>query len=368
MDPRSLFPTRSFLPQILTASALLAASCTEPMDGLSEESEAALTSCTIPSYVAATTKPVGWASLNGGTTGGGSATPVVVTTLAAFNTAAKGTTAAVIYVSGKLGQGTFTIGSNKTIMGCSGSSPSLNGHVGMSGSANVIIRNLSIVGYNCALPEVDVANGGQCQNGSDAVSIDKSSHNIWIDHDSISDGSDGNMDITHASDFVTVSYTKFSYSTKRADPNDTGAMGHRVSNLVGHSDSNASEDTGHLNVTWHHNWWGANVMERQPRVRFGKNHIFNNLYTAAGNNYCIGIGVNANVLDQDNAFVGVANPIESASYSNSASIVSSRNNTYSGTSGLTADKGTGVFTPSYSFTSEAASLVQADVQANAGPK
>ena len=271
-------------------------------------------------------------------------------------------------MNGKLAQGTATIGSNKTILGCSGSNPTLSGHVGMSGSTNVIIRNMNIVGYNCALPEVDVTKGGQCQNGSDAVTVDKKSLNIWFDHDAISDGSDGNLDITHASDFITVSYTKFFYSTKRADPNDTGAMGHRVSNLVGHSDSNASEDTGHLNVTWHHNWWSANVMERQPRVRFGKNHIFNNLYTATGNNYGIGVGVNANILDHDNVFVGIANPIQSVSYSNSASIVSSRNNIYSGTTGLTADKGTGVFSPSYAYTAQAASLVQADVQANAGPK
>ena len=123
------------------------------------------------------------------------------------------------------------------------------------------------------------------------MTVDKSSKNIWFDHDAISDGSDGNLDITHASDFITISYTKFFYSTKRTDPNDTGAVGHRVCNLIGHSDSNSSEDTGHLNVTFHHNWWADNVMERMPRVRFGKVHVFNNLYTAAGNNYAVGLGV-----------------------------------------------------------------------------
>jgi len=99
-----------------------------------------------------------------------------------------------------------------------------------------------------------------------------------------------------------------------------------------------------------------------------QDHIFNSLYTASGNNYCIGVGASANILDHDNVFVGVQNPIQSASYSNSASIVSSRNNVYSGTSGLVADKGSGVFSPPYAYSAEAASLVESDVRANAGPK
>ncbi len=369
MDPRALFTPRSILQSLFTASALLAFGCeqtAEPADELGESS-AAVTSCTIPSYVAATPTPIGWASQNGGTTGGGSATPTVVTTLSAFNTAAKGTTAAVIYVSGNLGKGTFTIGSNKTIIGCSGTTPTLGGHVGLATSTNVIIRNLNIVGYNCAPPDVDTSTGGQCQNGQDSVTIDKSSKNVWIDHNAISDGSDGNMDITHGSDFITISYSKFFYSTQRSDPNDTGAMGHRVSNLVGHSDSNSTEDSGKLNVTWHHNWWAQNVMERQPRVRFGKNHVYNNLYTATGNNYCIGAGYYSSILAQNNVFVGSTVPVMLA-YSNSSTIISPTGNLFSGTNGNTAGMGSGVFTPSYSYALAAASAVQADVQANAGPK
>ena len=171
---------------------------------------------------------------------------------------------------------------------------------------------MNIVGYNCAPPDVDVTTGGQCQNGQDAVTVDKSSKNIWFDHDAVSDGSDGNLDITHASDFITISYTKFFYSTKRSDPNDTGPMGHRVCNLIGHSDSNTSEDTGHLNVTFHHDWWADNVMERMPRVRFGKVHVFNNLYTAAGNNYAVGLGYYGNVRTENNVFQGVNVPLNVA--------------------------------------------------------
>jgi pectate lyase len=64
-------------------------------------------------------------------------------------------------------------------------------------------------------------------------------------------------------------------------------LDHRFSNLVGHSDNNASEDAGRLHVTFHHNWWGQLVHERMPRVRFGRVHVYNNFYNSPGNNYCI---------------------------------------------------------------------------------
>ncbi len=330
-------------------------------------SSGSVSGCSIPSYVSSQPSPVGWAALNGGTTGGGNATPVVVTTLSAFNTAAKGTTAAVIYVNGKLAQGTATIGSNKTIIGCSGSNPTLSGHVGLTTSTNVIIRNMNIVGYNCAPPDVDVTTGGQCQNGQDAVTVDKSSKNVWFDHDAVSDGSDGNLDITHASDFITISYTKFFYSTKRSDPNDTGPMGHRVCNLIGHSDSNSSEDTGHLNVTFHHDWWADNVMERMPRVRFGKVHVFNNLYTAAGNNYSVGLGYFGNVRTENNVFQGVNVPLNIADYSNSSSVLGSTGNVFTSTTGNTAGVGT-PFSPSYSYSLDATGSLASSIMSNAGPK
>lgn len=47
---------------------------------------------------------------------------------------------------------------------------------------------------------------------------------------------DGLCDVTHASDYVTISNTYF--------------HDHYKVSLVGHSDSNADEDTGHLTVTY----------------------------------------------------------------------------------------------------------------------
>ena len=318
---------------------------------------------------------IGWATASGSTTGGGNAAPVTVTTLAALQSAVKGTTAAVIYVKGVLVPGAVAIGSNKTIVGLCGAE--IHGHIGMSGSSNVILRNIKIVGYavgNCALdPSYSSATG--CSSGDDAISIQGKSDHIWLDHDDISDGTDGNLDITHADDFITVSWTKFHYSSARTDnsgSDSTGANGHRYSNLVGHSDTNASEDTGHLTITWHHNWWADFVMERQPRVRFGRVHVFNNLYTSKGDDYCIGVGVGANLRTENNVFVGVKTPIDTTGYSDSTSAIRSTGNVYTGTLGdAPADlQASSVFDPAsvYTYTLDDTGGLQAAIESGAGPK
>jgi pectate lyase len=328
-------------------------------------------SCTTPPAASAL---VGWASVSGGgittTTGGGTATPQTVTSVSALNSAAGGSNAAVIYVSGVLPNGSVKIGSNKTIVGICGAE--IHGHVDVVGSSNVIIRNIKIVGYavgNCALdPSYDSSVG--CSSGNDAITVEKGTH-IWFDHDDISDGTDGNLDITLAADFVTVSWTKFHYTarTDNSGSDSTGASGHRYSDLVGGSD-NSSGDVGKLNVTWHHNWWADKVVERQPRVRYGKNHIFNNLYTSSGDDYCVRAGMDAQLLVENNAFVGVASPQQfNSSADQGTSYITANNNLYSGTSGSQSSGGGGTpfTTPPYSYTMDAASSVQSAVQSGAGP-
>jgi len=311
---------------------------------------------------------IGWASVSGmgvtTTTGGGDATPQVVTTESALASAAGGTTAAVIYVKGVLTAGKISVGSNKTIVGLCGAE--IHGHLGLGGSSNVIIRNIKIVGYgvgNCALdPDYDSSVG--CSSGNDAVTVNGASHHIWFDHCDISDGTDGNLDITNGSDFVTVSWTKFHYTPRSDDTgNDsTGANGHRFSNLIGASDGLAI-DVGHLNVTWHHDWWADNVNQRMPRTRAGKIHVFNNLFTAAGDSYCTNAGDASHLLVEDNAYIGVKNPLQPDSNGD----MLARNNLFTSTSGTTTATGTG-FTPPYSATPDPASGVEAAVKAGAGPQ
>jgi pectate lyase len=299
---------------------------------------------------------VGWASVNmmnqNGTTGGGNATPVVVTSTNDFNTQAAGSTARVIHVSGNL-SGTFTIGSNKTVIGVCGAT--LRGAVRISNAVNVILRNIRVIGNNCSDSPSD------CSGGADAVAITNNSHHVWVDHLDVSDGSDGNLDTNAGSDFVTISWTKFSYSSMRTDPL-AGASGHRFSNLVGSGD-NVPGDVGKLNVTFHHNWWAQNVNQRMPRTRYGDIHVFNNLYTSSGNSYCTNAGIQTNVLVENNVYVGVNNPLSPDANGD----MLARGNLFQSTSGTTTANGMG-FTPPYAYTLDATASLRATIEAQAGPR
>jgi pectate lyase len=294
----------------------------------------------------------GWASVSGGTTGGGAARAVTVSSLAEFNTVTAGAQPATIHVSGQIA-GVIKVGSNKTILGLCGAE--LLGSLHLTGSSNVIVRNLKVTGLNCT------DSPGDCSAGEDAIHVDGKSHHLWFDHLDVSDGSDGNLDVSHGADFITISWTKFHYSSRRTDPL-AGASGHRFCNLIGHDDANTAEDVGHLNVTFHHVWWADNVDQRMPRVRFGKVHLFDNLYTATGSSACIEIGVNANIRAENNDFRGVRNAIDN-SHANAASIMQAINN-----QGANTNLGGPAFTPPYPYAPDPVAMVNELVSAEAGPK
>ena len=321
-------------------------------------------SCLTPPAAGSVT---GWASVNGmnqnGTTGGGTATPQIVTTLEAFKTAVSGATAAVVYVNAKLGNGSVAIGSNKTIVGVCDAE--FHGHLGISKASNVIVRNLKIVGYavgDCSKdPAFDASVG--CSSGADAVSITSASHHVWLDHCDISDGTDGNLDINAGSDFITISWTKFHYTsrTDNVGNDSTGQSGHRFSNLIGSADD-VPEDVGHLNVTWHHDWWADNVNQRMPRTRNGKIHVVNSLFTSAGNSYCTNAGFQSHLLVENNVYSGVKNPLSPDANGD----MLARGNVFTSTSGTSTASGTG-FTPPYAYTAEATGSLAATIMSGAGP-
>jgi len=307
-----------------------------------------------------------------------------VTTLADFKTEVAGTTAKVIYVKGDFAASDIKIGSNKTIIGCS-SGAKIQGHLGIgSGSSNVIVRNLKVSGYgvgDCTKdPSFDPATG--CSSGADAISVNGSANHVWVDHCLIMDGTDGNLDITNDADFVTVSWTKFAYTPRTDNVGDdsTGAAGHRFSNLVGGTDSTPTgwPNTRPLNVTWHHDWWADGVVERQPRVRYGRNHLFNNYYDSSVSNYCVRAGIEASILLEGNAFEGVKSPQQFNAASDPAKSdertayielgTGDRVNSYTSVSGDKAEKGGGSpFTPPYTYQVTPAAGVAAAVKAGAGP-
>ncbi|HMJ52292.1 MAG TPA: hypothetical protein VK540_09455 [Polyangiaceae bacterium] len=299
---------------------------------------------------------VGWASVDAmgqnGTTGGGSVAPIWANTEAAFTTSVAGTAPRVIYVTGKL-SGSFGIGSHKTIVGLCGAE--IHGHLELSHSVNVIVRNLTVVGNNCTDSPAD------CSAGADAITVSNAAHHIWFDHDDVYDGSDGNLDITSGSDFVTISWTKFHYSTLRSDPL-AGSSGHRFSNLIGSADV-VPADVGHLNVTFHHDWWADNVNQRMPRDRNGKIHVFNNLYTSVGNSYCTNAGFQASLLVENNVYIGVRNPLSPDANGD----MLARGNVFDNTSGTNSASGMG-FLPDYPYTPEPTAGLEATLMREVGPR
>jgi pectate lyase len=295
---------------------------------------------------------IGWATQGSGTTGGGTAAPMVVTSASQFTSAIAGTAAAVIHVNGNI-SGTFSIGSNKTIIGVCGAT--ITGAINMDGSENVIMRNIKVVGNNC------MDSPGDCSGGEDAIGVNGGAHHIWFDHLDVSNGSDGNLDMTQGADFITISWTKFSYSSMRTDP-VSGDDGHRFSNLIGGSDTDPL-DVGHLNITFHHNWWADNVDQRMPRTRRGQIHVLNNLYTAAGNSYCTNAGQDARLFVENNIYIGVSSPLQVTNNGSMRSV----GNVFTMTSGNTNAAGTG-FTPTYTYTADPTSGLEAAIRAGVGPK
>jgi pectate lyase len=274
---------------------------------------------------------VGWATQGGGTTGGGGAAATTVTSSSALTTAMSGTNAAVVRVSGTIScSGMLRVGSNKTIVGNAGATIAGCG-LNVSEASNVIIRNLTFRDWN-----------------DDAINVQYSTR-VWIDHNTLTNGYDGAIDIKRASDYVTVSWNRI--------------HGHDKSMLLGHSDDNAGEDVGRLRVTYHHNWFdGTN--QRHPRVRFGNPvHVYNNYYANIGS-YGVASTMSACVLVEGNYFENVDDPFHRGEGSSSAGNLQARNNHFVNSG--TGDQGGSCAGIPYSFTMDAASGVKQFVTNSAG--
>lgn len=113
-----------------------------------------------------------------------------------------------------------------------------------------------------------------------------------LNHDK--DYYDGLLDVTHASEWVTVS--------------NCFLHDHWKASLIGHSDNNAAEDTGHLHVTQHNNYW-LNIGSRTPSLRYGTGHVYNSYFKNM--NTGIDSRDGAQILVQSNVFSNVTEPIAS---------------------------------------------------------
>jgi hypothetical protein len=149
-----------------------------------------------------------------------------------------------------------------------------------------------------------------------------------------------------------------------ADTNGVGAGWHQFCNLIGNDDARGPKgDSLALNVTFHHVWWADSIAERMPRVRFGKVHVYNDLFTSAQAHYCVRVCYQSSLLVEGNAFVGTHNPVQyysddSVKYPAGVSTV--RKNLFVNTDGDTSGDGHG-FTPPYAYALEDAATVETEV-------
>ncbi len=207
---------------------------------------------------------------------------------------------------------TLRVPSRTTLIGVGSDAHITGGMVLLQQVDDVIVRNIHFSDAFDFFPAWDPKDNtnGEWNAGLDNLSL-RGATRVWVDHCSFSDGQrpdsinrhslgrplqhhDGLLDITHRSNFITVSWNHFSSHDKTA--------------LVGGSD-NASADEGHLKVTFHHNHW-ADVKERAPRVRYGQVHLYNNLHSvsksasnSAQHGYSIGVGLRSRIYSENNTWV-----------------------------------------------------------------
>ncbi|MDG5814576.1 RICIN domain-containing protein [Chitinispirillales bacterium ANBcel5] len=217
----------------------------------------------------------GFATLGNGTTGGGSGDTVTVRSAQELIEQIQSPLPLTIQISGTIelphnpvlsdpSRRMFHIASNKTIEGLSGAQIFDGGFI-ISDATNIIIRNITF--SNAA---------------DDAISIEEGASNIWINRNTFSDCTDGLVDIKRQATYITLSWNKF--------------YNQNSSSIIGHDDSH-TDDRGFLMVTLHHNYW-YQTAQNHPRVRYGKVHLFNNLYQNISE-YTVGIGVEAEVIAEN---------------------------------------------------------------------
>jgi pectate lyase len=308
-----------------------------------------------PPPVDCTTPPriIGFAQVNAwgqnGTTGGCGGPVVTVTTASAFLAAIARSGPVIVQVSGiiALPGPMHDVTSDKTIVGVGANSGLTGGglNIGLppddsvtappaNAVHNIIIRNLNFSG-----------------TPDDAINVQMFSHHVWIDHNDLSNGFDGLVDIKRGSSYVTVSWNHTHHHTKNM--------------LLGHSDDNAAQDTGRLKVTYHHNFFDQ-TPQRNPRVRFGDPvHVFNNYYLR---NSDIGIACQngAGCVIENNVFENTEEAY-AIDYAGPRGRIVARGNLFIGESAPGTIGGT-VQEPSsfYPYTLESADAVRASVLAGAG--
>jgi pectate lyase len=344
--------------------------------------------------------PDGWAAQAGGTRGGadaGAASILTVTDAAQLRSALGKTIegSRIVQVDGVIDmseghpytstadqakRGRVSLPANTTLVGVGAASGFVNAHLKVANVSQVIIRNLNLRNPCDVDPQWDPNDGdtGNWNAQFDGIAI-TGSHHVWVDHNSFTDAPvlddqqpvvngkhkqchDGALDISEASDYVTVSYNRFALHSKNM--------------LIGASDK-AEGDAGHLRVTISNNLF-EHVATRAPRVRFGQVHLFNNYHVGDRRHpvyrhgFSVGVAKQARIVSHANAFAiagardcldavrAFASGPDAGSFTDSGSVLHGAPLAPCGAGGSPA------WTVPYPFTPLPAAAVPAHVLANAG--
>ena len=264
---------------------------------------------------------------------------------------------------------TLNIGSNTTIIGVNNARFKFGG-IRINNKNNIIIRNVTFWDAHGST-EYDTGSAGYSDSKAsiDALVVQGSSNGVWVDHCLFTDGAcsdmtrnynhDGSFDIPQGKN-ITVSWCEFTNHDKVM--------------LVAGSDSlTAVEDR---QITLHHNYFHG-ATQRMPRTRGTQMHIYNNYYNNIGvsgnSGYCMGPGVNAHFIVENNyfgAFISgntkIVDYYDSAAYP--ALVYVSGNNKSIAKSSHDAGGGDKPWQPVYSYTLEPNAGLPQSIPAGAGPK
>jgi pectate lyase len=133
--------------------------------------------------------------------------------------------------------------------------------------------------------------------------------------------------------------------------------------LVGHSDSNGSQDTGHLHVTYSHNWF-ENVNSRLPSLRFGTGHSYDNYFDDIADS-AIHSRHGAQFLIENNVFRNTKVAATTTGGSPTDGYANESGNDFGGAANNVTKTGNFTKAP-YGYTLDPTTSVQTEVTAGAG--